>query len=81
MVFSFSDTFSGGFRKSDFEYYLVVAESESAAITKFKEVTGCDPEEVTCQCCGSDFWICEYPSIEEYFRGLEDPGRKVKIIE
>jgi len=54
----FSDRYSGGKRKLDYEYYYIEA-TEEEAIKLFEEMFGRYPFNVTCNCCGSDYSVTE----------------------
>lgn len=60
----FYDMHSGGKRKTDYELYLIEA-STNLAIMYFKELTGRDPDNVTCSCCGKDYCYYEVISPQE----------------
>lgn len=54
----FFDMSSGGYEKLPFTTIWVEApEAEAARI--FEDMTGRDPENVTCACCGSDYTFYE----------------------
>lgn len=55
---SFFDMCSGGSRKTEYDVILIEA-GENLARMYFRELTGRDPDFVTCTCCGSDFSIHE----------------------
>jgi hypothetical protein len=65
------DMHSGGGRKLDWEYIFIEA-PESEAKSVFYSKFGRSPERVTCTCCGEDYSISEYESLDEaskYDRG------------
>lgn len=51
------DMHSGGGRKTPFEMYFVEAPDEHAAKQRFMGETGEDPDDIACDCCGSNFSI------------------------
>jgi hypothetical protein len=62
--FHFSDMHSGGgVKMAPFESIYVEAANEETAKRVFEDHTGRDPDNVTCECCGGDYWImeCEAP--------------------
>jgi hypothetical protein len=58
------DMHSGGGRKLDFEYLWIEA-PEDEAKRVFYNRFGRNPEKVTCTCCGDDYSISEYASLDE----------------
>lgn len=60
----FMDLCGGGYTKTPYTH-IYIDEPANEAIKTFKDLLGCDPTIITCQCCGSDFAIDEYSSIEE----------------
>lgn len=60
----FFDMHSGGGRKEDFEYLYIEADIKTAKIIFYNRF-GHNPERVTCTCCGEDYSITEYNSLEE----------------
>ena len=67
----FMDMHSGGDSKEDFGY-LYVELPEEKAISYFENKFGHDPFNVTCECCGCDYSVSEYETLEavtEYERG------------
>jgi hypothetical protein len=63
----FMDMHSGGGCKLDWEYIYIEAPEEEA-IEVFSNKFGRDPEDVTCDCCGPDYCISEYDTLEEATR-------------
>lgn len=72
----FHDMRSGGGTKEGVSHiYIEAAEAEATAIfcTRF----GHHPSRVSCDCCGEDYAIDEYPTLAEatwYERGCSKPG-------
>jgi hypothetical protein len=61
----FWDMHSGGGTKfGDYEEIYVEGAYEDA-MRRFRAVTGCDPYNVTCECCGEDYAVITYDSIED----------------
>lgn len=61
---TFFDMHSGGGRKSKYELYILAGDKE-AATEEFKKLTGRDPDHVTCYCCGEDYSVVEYDTLED----------------
>lgn len=59
----FSDLYSGGSRSSNFDYGYILAEEQSA-VEQFSETYG-DPYTIGCPCCGSNYSVIEFDSLEE----------------
>lgn len=59
------DMHSGGSQKLDYPIYYVRARDEDDGARIFEEITGRDPSNVTCRCCGDDYSVDEV-SEEEY---------------
>jgi hypothetical protein len=61
----FYDMSSGGFEKLDYSVVWIEA-PENEACDLFEEIFGLDPHNVTCPCCGTDYWVSEKenPEIE-----------------
>lgn len=54
----FIDMATGGYQKTDYaQIFLELSENEARKY--FKDKFGIDPENVTCDCCGSDFEVDE----------------------
>jgi len=67
----FYDMHSGGGRKLEWELIFINAD-EITAIKIFEKMFDRDPTNVTCSCCGEDYAIHEYTSIDKatsYYRG------------
>lgn len=83
----FWDMHSGGSAKVEIngkekcKIYVELPEDE--AMSYFEEKFGRDPYNVTCDCCGEDYSINEYDTLEEatsYHREVYGPhGMKTKI--
>lgn len=61
----YQDMHSGGSRKLDCEAIIVEASSEPEADRLFEEKTGRYPWNITCECCGPDFWSWVHKSLAE----------------
>jgi hypothetical protein len=68
MITKFVDMHSGGGSCEKWEYIYIKAPLEEAKI-KFQAQFGHDPERVSCACCGQDYWIEEYKTINEATKG------------
>ena len=60
----FSDMFSGGKQKTDYDYIYIEAK-QSAAVNAFTHIFGEHPYSVSCSCCGQDFSVGEYSTLED----------------
>jgi hypothetical protein len=67
--FLFYDLHSGGYPKEDDKELIVIrACCYDNAISKFIEKFGHDPRDIACECCGENYSISEYDSLEEIGR-------------
>jgi len=64
MYTRFMDMLSGGSQKEKFSHCYIEA-SEGVAKIVFHNRFGHDPENVTCSCCGDDYSISEYETLED----------------
>jgi len=62
----FTDAFSGGSQKEDWEYIGVTLPKKDA-IEWFEEYFGHSPLEVTCECCGQDYYVDEIEDLKELY--------------
>ena len=62
--FHFMDMSSGGGSKTAFEHVLIQAANESDAAAIFEQRLERDPYNVTCDCCGADYSINEYDTLD-----------------
>lgn len=60
----FYDLSSGGYQKEGFQK-LAVNLSMDKAEKWFEETYGHDPYRMTCDCCGPDYSVYEFDSLEE----------------
>lgn len=60
----FMDMHSGGGTKTDYEYIYIEADEETAT-TVFCNLFDEHPYSVACACCGSNFSVSSYASLEE----------------
>lgn len=68
----FWDMHSGGRQKLEWEKIYIEAEDETACRV-FAAKFGRQADNITCYCCGDDYAVHEYPSLEEateYHRGV-----------
>lgn len=63
MYTRFYDMSSGGSEKLDACTIWIEAD-EDAACGLFESIFGIDPNNVTCSCCGADYSISEYETLE-----------------
>lgn len=78
MYFLFSDMHSGGKSRDNFEYGILEAESHDDAVNQFVEKLGHHPYDVTCGCCGENYWISSHNDIDSVLRTLD--GREAKRL-
>jgi len=79
----FWDMHSGGDQKLDWAH-IYIEQPEDEARATFERVFGRDPENVTCRCCGEDYTIQEYDTLEEataYHRGCLSSSKLQRYIE
>ena len=67
MFVLFWDMHSGGSQKLDWSLICIEAKDESEAASIFYSRFNRSPYRVTCTCCGGDYSIREYDSIEDAF--------------
>ena len=72
----FQDMHSGGGRKCDFDIAYIEA-PESVVKAVFEHRFGRDPNNVTCDCCGDDYSVWEFATLEEAMK--DDRGEHVII--
>lgn len=71
MWISFLDMHSGGGTKTDYEKIFIEAENEGEGVEIFEKVFDECPYDVACECCGSNFSVGAYETLEkatEYHR-------------
>lgn len=56
----FDDMHSGGYKQTDFDEIWIEL-PENKACEYFEKIFDFSPYGVTCDCCGSDYWINEEP--------------------
>lgn len=61
----FMDMHSGGGTKTDYEYIYIEANTEDEAIELFEEIFDEYPYSVACGCCGDNFSVSSYDTLEE----------------
>lgn len=61
---SFFDMCSGGDRKTPYSV-IIFPGGYAEAVARFREEFERDPENVTCDCCGSDYCIETHDTLEE----------------
>lgn len=74
----FNDMHSGGGLKEDFDEVIIEAPADEAAIIFYNRF-GHNPHRVSCTCCGTDYWLTEYDSLEAACNKT-DKNEKVLII-
>ena len=74
-IVTFTDMYSGGSKTGEFETYIVYADNEDLGEQIFTALTGFDPYDISCTCCGSDFsvWLCDLDEYLERVVSLESP--------
>ena len=60
----FMDMHSGGELKTDYGY-IYIELPMSKAEDFFEEEFNRNPNNITCECCGPDFYVSEYDSLEQ----------------
>ena len=60
----FMDMHSGGDQKEDKQYILIEAPEEEAKVIFYNRF-GHNPERITCTCCGEDYSISEYKTLDQ----------------
>lgn len=60
----FMDMHSGGGQKEDFSHCFIEAPENEAKVIFYNRF-GHNPERVTCTCCGDDYSISEYETLEQ----------------
>lgn len=60
----FMDMHSGGGRKLDWEYIFIEATQDEAEVVFYNKFDR-SPSRVTCTCCGEDYYVSEYPTLEQ----------------
>lgn len=61
----FMDMHGGGYPKIDSIDYIYIEADQDQAELIFKDQFRIDPNSVSCECCGDDYLIQEYDSLEE----------------
>lgn len=62
----FMDMHSGGGAKTEYDVYYVEAK-EDIAVALFEVLTGQDPHEVACSCCGENYAWWEVEKLPDHF--------------
>jgi hypothetical protein len=79
----FWDMNSGGGRKEPFEHcYIEAPEDEAVAV--FYSRFGHNPNRVTCTCCGPDYSVSDYETLEQasgYHRGCDHDRETGQYVE
>ena len=73
----FRDMHSGGGTKVDGYQHIYIEAPEDEATEEFRQRFNRDPMNVTCQCCGPDYSIDEWPSLKQA-TGYERNCRNIK---
>lgn len=64
VIARFEDTASGGVRKLEQAHTIYMEVKRGKSREAFKEFFGIDPKNIYCDCCGVDFHITEFDSLE-----------------
>lgn len=64
MFFRFFDMASGGRDKTKYETIIIEADNEQQAAQVFESKLEIDPYNTTCDCCGPDFSISSYETLD-----------------
>lgn len=72
------DYASGGYRKTEYSTILIEG-SESNASKVFKDRFKISPYGMACSCCGEDFNITEYDSLEDAMKHVSPSEKILKI--
>ncbi len=75
----FYDMHSGGGKKEKWEHIFIQANEEEAK-KAFMNKFGHDPEYVTCDCCGRDYSIHEFDSLEEGIELWNSDGMDTMLV-
>lgn len=65
MWYRFSDLHSGGFAKTKYHKVYIEAPDDNDAEQLFTQVMGRNPHNVTCTCCGVDYSIIDFATLDE----------------
>ena len=80
----FWDMHSGGGTKEGSYEHIYIEASEDEAVAVFYNRFGHDPNRVSCTCCGEDYSISEYSSLDEathYQRQNRFSSKKPETLE
>ncbi len=77
MFFRFFDMASGGRDKTKYETIIIEADNEEQAAQVFEDKFEIDPYNTTCDCCGPDYSISEYETLELAERFDKDSRKKI----
>lgn len=75
----FNDMHSGGGSKLDWEEIFIEAPEDDACII-FQNMFGRNPCTVTCTCCGADYFVLEYDTLEEALESSWNKGGIHKLV-
>lgn len=64
MIVKYYDMNSGGTEKTDFKTIFIEANNETEAAGIFEENFDRNPSNVSCTCCGMDYSVSHYSSLE-----------------
>lgn len=84
MWIRFMDMYSGGGCKTEYEYIYIEADSEEEGIDIFKDKFYQDPYDIGCECCGQNFSVSEYKTLQDatmYERQTYSPKRHIPLEE
>jgi len=88
------DMHSGGGAKTPFDMYFIEAPDSDTAREIFTRETGEDPDDVACECCGSNFsfgsaeeslekcaeyWANGYKDLAEFLNNKRKPVKVIRL--
>jgi hypothetical protein len=68
---------SGGGNKTDYDVIIIEADEESVAASIFEEKLDITPYDTTCDCCGPDFSISRYETLDSAQQYDRDSSKKI----
>jgi len=78
-IYEISDCYSGGYLKTDYHYWYIIADCQFDAEEIFEQKTGYNMDDETCECCGYDFWIRKVDEIPKNKKFLGEDARIIVI--
>lgn len=79
MFTRFSDMYSGGSVKVKGYEWIIIEGDENTAAVYFEKRFNRDPYNVTCNCCGEDYSISSYETLEECLNHWIDLSKTLVI--